>query len=208
MMAQMDRTFLERHSTKLSLAVFILDDYTGKNAIGRVNVSLKGQEEKPVKPVKNPSSYYLFLNLPNNTYTVHVHSDNYFDKNSDIINLAELDPKNPVVNITVKPTPSYPFPHGTTLIRGMVCDLTGNAVPDARIDVREKGVWNRTNEKGEFALYFGSLTEDEIIKEDGKRFVKGNGGKIIRLEVKYKDVAIMRGLEIEEGKTTSVRIEG
>jgi len=54
----------EHHSTKLSLAVFILDDYTGKNAIGRVNVSLKGQEEKPVKPVKNPSSYYLFLNLP------------------------------------------------------------------------------------------------------------------------------------------------
>ena len=41
-----------------------------------VDVSLKDRKEKPIR---NLSSYYLFLDLPDGTYTVQVRSDYYFD---------------------------------------------------------------------------------------------------------------------------------
>ncbi|MBE9594102.1 MAG: hypothetical protein IMF19_11575, partial [Proteobacteria bacterium] len=157
--------------TKLSFAISLLDDYSKGKPIGRVDVSLKDRKEKSVK---NLSSYYLFLDLPVGTYTVQVKSDYYFDEDSDPITPSQLDPKNPIVYKYLKPKPSYPFPPGATLIRGMVYDSAGKAVSDAKVKVRGKDVENKTTEEGEFVLYFGPLTEDEIIREDGKRFVKGD----------------------------------
>lgn len=200
----MDVVFLERHTVKLSLAVYPLDVYSNGEPIGRIEVSLKDRKEKPIK---NSSSYYLFLDLPDDTYTVQVRSDYYFDVDSETINPAELDPKNPVVNITLKPKPSYPFPPGATLIRGMVYDTRGKAVSRAKVRIRGRDLENKTTEKGEFVLYFKSLTEDEIIKEGGKRFVKGNGDKIIHLEVEYDEIIKTIDLEAEEGEATSVIVK-
>ena len=191
--------FLERHSTKLAFVVLLVDDFSNREPIGGVDVSLKDRNEKPVK---NLSSYYLFLDLPDDSYTVQVRSDYYFDEELDTT--AELDAKNPVVNITLKPKPSYPFPPGATLIRGKVYALGGEAVSGAKVRVKEKGVENKTTEKGEFVLYFGPLIEDEIIEVDGKRFVKGDEDKIIHLEVEYEGVTKTLGLEVCEGKTISV----
>ena len=265
---------IERNITKLSFAVFLLDDYSKGKPIGRVDVSLKDRKEKPIR---NLSSYYLFLDLFDGTYTVQVKSDYYFDEDSDPITLSKLDPKNPIVykylfsigaefeddlnngiisdelrdkfktegfpisetarvtkekedkwvitdrekiyivkkeegelniyaNITLKPKPSYPFPPGATLIRGKVYDSTGKTVSGAKVRVRGKDVENKTTEEGEFVLYFEPLTEDEIITEGGKRFVKGNGDKTLYLEVEYEGVE-PKELEAEEGKTTSVIIK-
>ena len=191
--------FLERHSTKLAFAVLLVDDFSNREPIGGVDVSLKDRKEKPVK---NISSYYLFLDLPDDSYTVQVRSDYYFDEELDTT--AELDAKNPVVNITLKPKPSYPFPPGATLIRGKVYASGGEAVSGAKVRVKEKGVENKTTEKGEFVLYFGPLIEDEIIEVDGKRFVKGDEDKIIHLEVEYEGVTKTMGLEVGEGKAISV----
>jgi len=199
----MGEVLLERRTTKLSFAVFFSDDYSNEESIGRVDVFLK---ERKQKAIKNLSSYYLFLDLPDDTYTVQVKSDYYFDEDSDTINPAELDPKNPVVNITLKPNPSYPFLPGATLIRGMVYDSAGKAVSGAKVRVKGRDVENKTTEKGEFVLYFKSLTEDEIVKEGGKRFVKGNGDKIIHLEVEYDGLVETIESEAEEGKTTSLII--
>ncbi|MBE9594775.1 MAG: carboxypeptidase regulatory-like domain-containing protein, partial [Proteobacteria bacterium] len=92
-------------------------------------------------------------------------------------------PENLILRMMLKPKPSYPFPPGATLIRGKVYDSAGEAVSGAKVRVRGKDVENKTTEKGEFVLYFGPLTEDEIIRVDGKRFVKGNGGKTLHPEV-------------------------
>jgi hypothetical protein len=278
--------FLERHTTKLAFAVSLLDDYSKGKPIGRVDVSLDGRIETPVR---NISSYYLFLNhsdgtLSDGTYTVQVMSDYYFDEDSGtylfswenvpgddsdrllrflvddldidwaenaeihkfddcktirifkVENSAEIkideekekatlnisdgrthdlklkreeDGKlklyKLVVNITLKPKPSYPFPPGTTLIRGKVYDSAEEAISGAKVRVRGKDVENKTTEEGEFVLYFGPLTEDEIIRVDGKRFVKGDGDKTLYLEVEYAGVK-PKELETEEGKTTSVII--
>lgn len=203
MSAGIANIFLERHVTRLSFAVRLLDDYSGETPVGRVDVSLKGRGGE--KPVKNLSSYHLFLDLPGDTYTVRVRSDHYFDEDSGIIEQAKLDPVEPVVEMILKPNPTYPFPPGATLIRGMVRDSAGKAVSGARVMVREMCVESSTTEKGEFVLYFGSLTEDEVVREDGKRFVKGDKNcKIIYLEVEYGGIAETTELELEEGKTTSI----
>jgi len=201
MITKMDEMFLERHTTKLAFTVFPLDDYSKGKPIGRVDVSLGRRKEKPIR---NLSSYYLFLDLPGDTYTVQVRSDYYFDEETEVP-FHNLEPKNPVVNITLMPKPSYPFPPGATLIRGTVYDSRGKAVSGAKVRVKEKGVENKTTEKGEFVLYFEPLTDDEIIWEDGKRFVKGDSDKIIHLEV----VGVAEPIELgaEEGKTTSVIIK-
>jgi hypothetical protein len=201
MTPKIEKNFLESRKMKLSFAVSLLDDYSKEKPIGQVNVSLKDRTEKPIK---NPSSYYLFLELPDDTYTVQVRSDYYFDMDSETINPAELDPKNPIVNITLKPNPSYPFPPGATLIRGMVYDTAGEAVSGAQVRIQGRDIENKTTEKGEFVLHLKSLTEDEIIKEGGKRFVKGNGDKIIHLEIEYDEIIKTIEAEAEEGKTTSV----
>ncbi len=196
---------LECRTTKLSLAVFILDDYSGGMPICAVNVSLKDGAEKPIK---NPGSYYLFLNLPGDTYTVRVMSDYYFAEESGTINIDELDPADPVVSITLKPDPSYPFPPGANLIRGMVYDSEGKSISGARVSVLGIDIWNKTTEQGEFVLYSGALTEDKIIKEGSKMFVKGdNNSKIVHLEVEYIGVTKTTELNVKEGETTSVIIQ-
>jgi hypothetical protein len=201
MKLELEKYVLERHSTKLSFAVFLLDDYSRGKPVGGVDVSLKGRKEEAVK---NLSSYYLFLDLPEETYTVQVRSEYYFDEETSV-SPHTLDRKNPVVDITLKQKPSYPFPPGVTLIRGMVYDSEGNALPGADVWVEGKDIESETTEKGEFVLCFRPLTEDEIIIEDGKRFVKGNGDKIIHLNVEGVTEPIE--LEVEEGKTTTVIIK-
>ena len=197
--------FLECRTTKLSLAVFLRDDYSGGMPICEVNVSLKEGAENPIK---NPGSYYLFLNLPGDAYTVRVMSNHYFAEESGTIDITELDPADPVVSITLKPDPSYPFPPGATLIRGMVYDSEGKSVSGARVSVLGIDTWNKTTEQGEFVLYSGALTEDEIIKEGGEMFVKGdNNSKIIHLEVEYSGVIKTTELQVKEGETTSVVIQ-
>jgi hypothetical protein len=239
---------LERNITKLSFAISLLDDYSKGKPIGRVDVSLKDRKEKPVK---NLSSYYLFLDLSDGTYTVQVKSDYYFDEEGDISlprpkdfafrsgsggaehdsteailedisglrdrDVLEFDnesdpPERRMIFLDsdpttklLKPKPSYPFPPGATLIRGKVYDSAGEAISGAKVRVRGKDVENKTTEEGEFVLYFGPLTEEEIIRVDGKRFVKGDDDKTLYLEA--EGVTEPKELEAEEGKTTSVIIK-
>lgn len=115
-------------------------------------------------------------------------------------------PENLIIRIVLKPKPSYPFPSGATLIRGMVQDSDGNPVSEAKVEVAGKKVSNRTTVKGEFVLYFKALTEDDIIIEDSKKFVKGNGDKTICLEATHDSkIGTAELKEVEEGKTTSLK---
>jgi hypothetical protein len=186
-------------TTTLSLAVSLQDDYTGNQPIGGVKVFLEGQD---LKSVKNPSGYYLFPDLPGSEYQVRVETQHYF-KEETTMKLPDLDPLNPVVQVELKPKPSYPFPHGTTLIRGMVQGSDGNTIPGAKVEIMGKDISNETTEKGEFVLYLKGLSEEDIIKEGSKRFVKGNGGKKVGLKATYETKTGAKDLkEVREGQTT------
>lgn len=124
-----DNSIIERCITRLSLAVRIIDDFTEKEPLGSVSVTIKNQE---VRAVKNLSGYYLFTNLSVGMYKVEVQSEFYLPE-ARIVNINDLDPLNPVITITLIPNSTYPFPAGVTLIRGIVHDLEGEAVPGVRI---------------------------------------------------------------------------
>lgn len=195
-------TFLERHTTKLSFAVSLLDDYSQSAPIGRVEVSLDGNE----KALKNASSYYLFLNLPKGKCRVQVRSDNYFDEELKTLNTATHNPKNPV-EIKLMPKPSYPFTPGETLVRGRLLGADETPIPGGRLSgkVANRDFLSRTTEIGEFVIYFGTLTEEDVIEEGGKHFVKGDTDTEIKISIEYDDISKVFELDkIEVGKTRSI----
>jgi hypothetical protein len=186
-------------TTRLSMAVSLVDDYTGKQPEGKVKVFLKG---KKIKSIKNPSGYYLFLDLPEKEYIVRVEASYYIQ--AEIPGKpAELDPLAPVIEIELKPKPSYPFPTGATLIRGMVRDVHEKPVEDAGVEVVGMEVSNRTTEKGEFLLYFKELGEEDLVS---KKFIKGIMGKKLRLKAAQgSKIGFMDLEQVEEGKTTVLK---
>lgn len=183
-------------TTKLAVALLLKDDYTEKQPIGKVKVFM---EELETKPIKNPSGYYLFLDLPDGEYRLRVESDYYFDM-AETVALASLDPMNPVVEINLKPMPSYPFSPGTTLIRGMVQNLTGDPVPGAQVQVTGKPIDNETTGKGEWVLYFKGLKDTDLHL---KKYIKGNGNDTVFLEASHDSTSGTVVVEkVEVGKTT------
>jgi len=94
------------------------------------------------------------------------------------------------------------------LIKGMVKDLEEQPISGAMVKVLNKEIENQTTGKGEFVLYFTGLTEEDVIKVNKKRFVKGNGNPILVLETTHPDYRRKRvQIEVEESKTTSTFIE-
>jgi len=140
---------LDRHVTAtLSLAVLLKDDFSQKEEmIGKVKVSIPILN---LEAIENPGGYYNFLNLAPDTYNVHIESDYYLDKKTDVvIPLAGY-----VKIFELQPDTLYPFPSWATLLRGMVSDAAGNPVTGAEIKWTAGGLHSVTSAKGEFVLYF------------------------------------------------------
>ncbi|HEY9206916.1 MAG TPA: carboxypeptidase-like regulatory domain-containing protein [Candidatus Methanoperedens sp.] len=79
----------DKIKTQLSLALRLIDDYTKKEPIGRINVKLSEGEitldeynlkekRSDIKPFKNPSGYYVFTDIPKFNYTLCIEPDFYF----------------------------------------------------------------------------------------------------------------------------------
>ncbi len=144
-----------RITTRLTFAVLLTDDFTGKQEImGNVTVSVPDLERTAVA---NPSGYFTFLDLPDvpgGEYTVRVDAGFYVESQT-AVKPTDLDPDAPVVTIALKPNPLYPFPSGATLMRGVVSRAGGSAAAGAGVqwegDVVKSTV---TSGKGEFVLYF------------------------------------------------------
>ena len=193
---------IESQTNYLSLAISIVDSYTKEQPVGTLTFYLNNEN---LQPIKNNSGYYLFLNLHEDNYTLWVHSEFYFDTSFDV-QLSSLNPLNPLIEIELKPTPSYPFPSGATLIRGTVLDSTKRTIPNAIVEIREKDIKSLTSQKGEYALYFPPLKKDEVVKENGKRYVKtANGKKICITASLGKQTGKVTLDGVEEGASNSVK---
>jgi hypothetical protein len=187
--------------TRISLAVELVDKYTNEQAVGRVRVFIK---EVSQEGRKNPSGYFLFLNIPDGVYTISVKSEHYLDEER-VLSLPSSLPENPLVSIFLEPRPSYPFPPGATLIRGLVRDPVDNPIAEARVEIVGKNIENRSAENGEFVLYFGALKETDIIRVNGKSFVKGNGDQMITVRANHPNYGTLSATtEVQEGTAASV----
>jgi hypothetical protein len=166
----------ESLTKNLSLAINLVDNFTKEPPVGKISVALLDEK---YKAVKNPSRYYLFLNLPAKEYTIQIRSDFYVDQNS-LVKISPIDPEagidekigQIIKDVILEPTPAYPFPKGATLIRGMVLNHKEKPVPYAKVTMTEKGLSTLTTEKGEYVFYFQKFTSADILTKDGKRYVK------------------------------------
>ncbi len=195
----------ESHTTKLSFAVVLRDEYSQGDPIGRIDVSLK---EVAKKVVMNAGRYYIFLDLPVGRYTAQVRSDYFFEESAQI-DTASHSPDEPVL-IELRPRPCYPFPHGETLIRGVIRNDSGDPVPGAKISlsVGERRLATESTEKGEFAVYFGPLDEEEILKDDvtGRYYVRGTIGRRVVLQVIFGSLTSNLEIDgVEVGKTNTIK---
>lgn len=171
-------------STNLSFAVRLTDEYTQRKPVGDINVMIK---QGDIQAIKNLSGYYLFTDLIPGNYDVVITSDFYFHEETQKTreDISSLDPKEPVVEIVLKPKPAYPFPANATLVRGVVKN-TGPLV-NAQVSVTGKPIETITDERGEFVLYFKGIKEEDIT-----------------IEIKKHGNTTTVSATIEEGKTTSM----
>lgn len=115
---------LERKLTSVSLAIQLLDDYTAGEALGRVSVTIDGNRA----PVRNPSGYYVFTDLPAATHDLTVEAEFYLP---ETVAVPSGPPHDLVKRITLVPNDAYPFSSAATLIRGVVSGVGNEPLADA-----------------------------------------------------------------------------
>jgi len=177
-------------SFSLSFAVWLVDDYTQKEPLEEVRVSLK---EENIKAVKNLSSYYTFSGLPEGEYTLSVESALYFSEERVVDTRSFAGSKEPVVEIIMKPRPLYPFPNRATLIRGLLSadlglpeGITVKATSKSAEWKIQEDIQGIPDEKGEFVLYF-------------REAIKGKADVV--LEVRGEGIEKIVPAPVEEGKS-------
>jgi hypothetical protein len=183
-MSEVDDSGWESEIICPSLAIRLVDDYTAGSPRGWVDVSIKGLNKKAVK---NLGFCFTFFNLASKQitgYTVQVKSENYFDLE------FYLEPKigelPPVYNLT--PRPSYPFPQGETLVRGTITNSKNIPIRNADINsaVENLTFSGRTDNKGDFAVYFKSL-KPENFSNDGSYIVASEDNNNLVFNLNYPD---------------------
>lgn len=185
----------------LRLIVDLKDNFTGSKPVCNIQVVF---EDHTIKMIKNLSGYYLFFKVPAGAFHLRFQSEYYFTREDDV-NIPELEPgtKHPVTTLTLHPKPCYPFPSGTTLIRGMVQDSQGNWLPGAIVRIEETTIETLTTARGEFACYYTGLGGDDVVVIDGKRYLKGGAAGTIPLRVSYHSLSGGVGLtDVPEGEVT------
>jgi len=184
------------------MAVYLQDRYSKRAPIGWSDVYIHGSNKKSVL---NPSSYRLFMNLPPGDYYIRAKAANYFDQDFGPVSIDAKTKLDPVV-IPLLPNPSYPFPNGETLIRGILRDANQSAIAGAKLSWAAGRVESKTNEIGEFVIFFPDLTEEDVVRDtSGRRFVKGDQDRTLNINVEYDGLtSILKIGDVEIGKTNSL----
>lgn len=169
-------------STTLSLAVHLVDRYTGGLPLSDTEVRI---ENRDVEPVRNPSGYRVFSDLEPGTVTVVVDGGRYY-ADERVTGVDAIDPTDPATSvdpsdpatlplerIELAPAPAYRFPSTATLVRGAVRDPTGEGLPGATVSVADVDRDAHTNANGEFVLHLAPATDEDVTVDDGAVQVNG-----------------------------------
>lgn len=144
--------------TKLTFAILLKDAFaSGRKLFGRSSTALQNNAKQPII---NRSGIYCYTDLPVGKYSVATDTGFYRDRTIDI-ETAELDTKFPAVDVSLEPDLNYPFPSGTTLLKGVVKSEGGAIVAEALVEIKDMNKEFVTNEMGRFVFYFKGLEEAE-----------------------------------------------
>lgn len=182
-----DLEYDDHRDTRLSFGLLLFDEVTGTMYRGTPEITL---DEIDDKPVRTPSGYYAFNNVPDEFDAVHLRVDagqEYFVEERTVIldpKQSDHEPDDPGVEviedvtdgirIELSPTPAYDFPRTYTHLRGHVYDAEGMPLEGATVSMPEFDVETRTVDRGEYVLYV-PLSNDQVHRTNGKKYVKLNG---------------------------------
>ncbi len=172
----------EQTLLQASFAVWLQDDLSGQaSLVDTTQITIK---ENGRWALRNPSGYYVFTQMPETTVTVRVETK-YYVLREVSVNIPALNARNPVVAVTMKPNSLYPFPTGTTLVRGIVVDAGAHPLSGATVSVAGSAVTNTSEADGRFVLYWGPLLEDDISMVSNQRLLSVGGTTVIQLNVSH-----------------------
>jgi hypothetical protein len=116
--------------TSFSFAVSLIDSYTNAPAIGKDHtISILGLT---VKPIPKLDGFYIFTDLPIQSYQVLVQSKFYMQEIIEV-SLALLNSSEPILYVALMPNSQYPFGEEATSLIALLKDSQGNAVIQARV---------------------------------------------------------------------------
>lgn len=163
---------VENPSVTLTVAVAVEDAVTGRR-LRDVDVSLADRDDEPVR---NPSGYHCFVDLPSSvdSVTVEVDGGSRYRDVATVIDLDTLDPDAPSERIPLQPAPSFQFPPGETVLRGRVEEGTGppgtgTPLADVPVHLVDGERSTTTTDAGEFVFVFDSTTDvtGGVVQVDG-----------------------------------------
>ena len=161
---------LEKIFRRGSVFVKLVDGFTGEVATLPVKFDVKpaagngGAAVKVGFVAKRPGEYG-FADLPSGEYEIWWRSEYFVPPDKDAPETFFYDAGEEYAGpevVTLRPTPAYPFPPGTTLLCGVVVDVAGKPVKGASVSVVERPeVHSETDVNGEFVLFFKDLKYTE-----------------------------------------------
>jgi hypothetical protein len=175
----------DAHSHMLSLAVSVIDGFTGKQANAPLRVYLK--ELRRARLLRSQSGLFCFEELRAGNYTLVVEPDpttadwfylkprpneGWTEKFERPITLPLPDPLSPLETVTLSPKSSYPFPANSTLVRGTVTRGAANvsvagaviSTTYSQVNPNDVGgppvvvaIETQSDRDGEYVLFFQKL---------------------------------------------------
>ncbi|SDW54991.1 hypothetical protein [Paenibacillus sp. CF384] len=115
------------HKTRCSVVLLLRDAYTGlKPAPSSVSLQVEGAHvTKPI--VKTGDGLWVFTDLARDPAIITINSPIY-SKQVLTINLAELNPLDPLVTVALLPGRSYPLPPDATVLTGRLQSAAGKSL--------------------------------------------------------------------------------
>jgi len=175
-------TVTEQTLFRVSLAVRLQDDFSREAyLVDKTRVFIK---EDGRTALQNPSRHHVFTGVPQTNVTIRTENRFYFPKETGV-NIPGLDPRTPLVAVTMKPNYLYPFPSTSTLGRGIILDPGNVPVEKAQVSIAGSTVTNESEADGRFVLYWGPLEENDIAVVGKHRCLKIGGVTAIDLNVNH-----------------------
>lgn len=168
-----DYQLLDRIIPILPPSFEFIDNFNGK-VITNVNLTIIGEECKKYRQVISPRGFYLIYGMEYRQYSLRAEALG-FEKWESTLDISPM--QNPL-KITLNPSPSYRFPVGSTLIRGMSYSGTNaNSLPypglKISLSIANVTLSTLSSARGEFVFYLQELSNNSYwIETGGTWFVR------------------------------------
>lgn len=181
---------VESVNCKAAIVLQIADDYTGEFPLGGILAVI---EDYKIKAVRNPSGYYIFSDLKQGTYKIHISTSYYLNEEREVTITSE-NKGTKLLTVKLIPNTAYPFDSGITLIRANVRDRLGNPAEGAAIKVYTLPDNNTASSIGTAASISGNVLEIKL----GSTIYAAQKDNILKIGENVSEFGLFRVVECVE----------